>query len=369
MITKSRLLFLIAILFACACDNPQGKSNVADIVIDSTKVFLPVIKVKLNSNQKNMLQQKTGGETISGLFIVNDNKPSPYSVTVKYWQEADTLYYTPKLKLGNGLEFEIQLYTSHDTLRKRFSTPSVVAGKKSGVENIYPLTDTVPDNILMFHVRFQTPMVEDPRAFKKIRLVDEKGEEKQKVWREKSNWTEDGRNLVLMIHPGRVKRGIEYVKEQAVLFEEGKSYTLIIPAEMKDKSGNSLAREYTKTFVVSRADREIPLFQNSKLTPPPKNTQEPITLSFSEPIDYGTAQIGIAIFAADKKKLQGKLTALTDKKWFFIPKNPWKKGKYTIVINDYLTDLASNHFTQKFEVKHLDSLRNRRPLNFEFVVY
>ena len=211
-------------------------------------------------------------------------------------------------------------------------------------------------------------MNEDFMAFKDILIVDEEGVEKKMVWREKSNWANDGKHLVLMVHPGRIKRGIDYMQQLGPLFEEGKKYTLIIPQSLKDKYGRPLGQEYKKTFTVSAPDRDIPVYKQSTFVAPQKNTKDTITLNFTEAIDYGTAYLGIGFFADDSKKVEGVVIPTnSDSQWGFVPTQKWQDKKYTITLNDYLADLASNHLTRKFEVEHLDSIAKRHTLKYTFM--
>lgn len=352
---------------AQAC-NTNNNSVAKTISIDSTNVFVPVVKIKLDSRQKNMIAEKVEWETLSGLFSINNNVVSPYSVTCKYSVIDDTLAFAPVSPLGNGISFEIRVFGESDTLTKRYTTPVFAAKHVTPtVSNIYPLSAKVPSNILMFHVEFETPMNEGVMAFKDIAILDEKGEAKERVWREKSNWSNDGKHLVLMVHPGRIKRGIEYMKELGVLFEEGKQYTLVVPAHLKDKYGKPLGKEYKKTFTITAADRDIPVYAQSAFVSPQKNTKNAITLNFSEAIDYGTAQLGIEVFTAEGKKVEGTVaSASNDSQWSFTPTQDWEDKSYTLALNDFLGDLASNHLTRKFEVEHIDSIAKRHTLTFEF---
>lgn len=365
----SKIAALLLAVFITACSNGRLQTEVESITIDNANAFLPVVKVKINNGQKEIAKPKAEWETISGLFIVTDSGTSPYAVSCKYTLKGDTLYFTPLQSLGSDMQFVVQAYNGSDTIIERLSTPQYTNSYiKPAVENIFPLAEAIPENILMFHVRFETSMVEDPEAFEQIVLLDEDGKEKELVWREKSNWTDEGRHLVLMIHPGRIKRDIEYMEEYGKLFEKGKKYTLVVPAQMLDKFGNQLGKEYRKNFYVKQTDRDIPVFLTTQFHAPERETKTALQLKFSEAIDYGTSQIGIEIRNSSDEKVAGKIEVETDDKFQFVPDNKWEKGKYKVVLNDYLTDLASNHFTRKFEVLHIDSISNSKPIVFEFKV-
>lgn len=360
------LLFVVGFLYSC---NTKSSNESVNITIDSTKVYLPEIKIKVNDRQKKLIAKKTKWETIAGLFSINNNIVSPYAVTCNYVLQGDTLKLTPIAPLGRQLDFEVRVYIQNDTLKKHYTTPAYIGNQPTPkVSNIYPLTDAIPTNILMFHVVFSTPMFEDDMAFRDILILDDKGNEKEKVWREKSSWANNGKHLVLMVHPGRIKKGIEYMDEYGVLFEVGKKYTIVVPQHLKDKYGKPLGKEYRKSFTVTAMDRNIPLYQNEKLIIPKANAKDSLILYFSEPIDYGTAQIGIEVTNAKNEKCLGSLTPISDNKWSFIPEINWEKGSYTLKLNDYVADLASNHFTRKFEVTHIDSIKNREAIKYKFIV-
>ncbi len=361
------IALLIGIV-AQACKN-NNTNGAATISIDSTNVYLPVIKIKLDDRQKNLIAKKAEWETISGLFSINNHKVSPYSVTCKYTVTDDTLIFTPVLPLGNGIDFEVQVYNQNHTATKRYTTPLYTTQQQvPSVNNIYPLVKTIPSNILMFHVSFSTSMNEDIMAFKDVLIVDENGVEKKMVWREKSNWANDGKHLVLMIHPGRIKRGIDYMEQLGPLFEEGKQYTLIIPPSLTDRYGQPLGQEYKKTFTICAPDRNMPAYKQSTFVAPHKNTKEAITLNFTEAIDYGTAYLGIEVYTADSTKVEGVVIPTnSDSQWGFVPTKNWQDKKYILSLNDYLADIASNHLTRKFEVKHIDSIAKRHTLKYEFL--
>lgn len=357
------LLFMGGLLPSC---KTKTTASTASITIDSTNAYLPVIKIKVNSTLKNLITKKTEWETIVGLFSINNNVVSPYAVTCNYNLQGDTLKLIPVLPLGNQLAFEVKVFTNNDTLKKRFTTPLYnTQQQKPAISGIYPLAPSIPTNILMFHITFATPMTEDELVFKDILILDDKGKEKQRVWREKASWTSDGKHLVLMVHPGRIKKGIKYMDDYGVLFEVGKKYTIVIPEHIKDSYGKPLGKEYRKTYTITAMDTIIPVY-NSKNIVTKANTNNSISLKFSEPIDYGTAQLGIEIENGKNKKIEGKLEPNSDKAWTFTPTQNWQQGSYTIKLNDYVADLASNHLTRKFEMKHLDSMINREGLKFKF---
>lgn len=197
------------------------------------------IKVKLTAAQQ---KKETG--TIFGLFLLHDGVAATDPVYCNVQREKDSLFITPASPLGIGSDFEFRLYQQEDTLRKQFAVN--LPGDMPPIAepaHIYPLSEKIPENILLFHVLFSEPMLEDIKAYTHVKILDEKGVEKPRVWREKSTWAQHGKHLVLMIHPGKIKRGIKHMEEDSALFEEGKTYTLVISNTLKDAWERPLEKE------------------------------------------------------------------------------------------------------------------------------
>lgn len=353
----------LLLILTHACTNEETATEIA---IDNKDARKPVIKLPVTAKQK-LKGQKAGWESLTSLFVVENGKPATTPVACRYTFNNDTLYCTPHLQLGSGLEFEVQVYGSGDTLVKRFTTPANPnTGPPPQVIAVYPDADMISTNILMFHAVFNIPMSENPLAFRHVKLFDENGNEKQMVWREKSNWADSGRHLVLMIHPGRVKRGIGYFEGEGELFEPGKKYTLVITTELTDQDNRSLVKEYTKTFTATQPDRVMPEFKQHKFTAPAPETLLPLELTFSEGMDYGSMAIGIKVADSAGKKVNGMVIPINGEKWRFIPRDPWQQGQYTVELNDYVTDIAGNHLVRRFEEKNIGDINNRQSVVFTF---
>lgn len=346
---------MVSVLLLVSC-TPKEKMYAP--AVEWARPGKPVIKTRLTKAQQK--QFKKTGEHISGLFLLKDGKPVKDRVICTSNLEGDTLIVTPQFVLGNGLEFEYQVYDGGDTLRKRFGVtiPDALT-ELPVVEHIYPLSDKVPSNILLFHVLFSGAMQEDETAFTQIKILDDKGNEKRKVWREKAGWTREGKHLVLMIHPGRVKRGIDYLKEMGVLFEEGKTYTMVVSASLKDAHGRPMEKEFKKTFTVTAPDRVMPEVHTVQVLHAKKDSRETLTVHFNEAMDFGAMLIGMEVLDKDNKKVKGEISCTDDKSWSFVPEETWKPGSYILQLNTHAADLASNHLVRHFEEKDIEEMTRR----------
>jgi hypothetical protein len=353
----------MAMLMACG-----KKQQIAAPIIDASNPYLATVKIPLTTAQK-AAGKKAGWETVSGLFIIQDSITATCAVNCEYTLADDTLYYTPRQPLGAGMQFAVKVFGNGDTITQKITTPNYLASAANPqVAAIYPLTNEIPVNILMFHVVFTEPMVESAQAYKQIKLLNEKGEEKQFVWRHKSNWTSDGKHLVMMLHPGRVKRDIRYFEEGDILFEPGKKYTLVVTATLLGRNNRMLEKEFTKQFTIVAPDRVMPVFDDKKLAAPKANTNQPVKLLFNEGMDYGTLLIGLDVKSKTGKNVEGEITANSDSSWSFIPVLPWEAGTYTVQLNDYTSDIAGNHLTRRFEETDAEEMKKREPVTAEFTV-
>lgn len=361
IITRVGSVLLLTLMIACGNKTPSAQP-----IVDASNPYKPLIKIRVTATQAQQAQ-KAGWETMSGLFVINNGKVATTPIGCQYTFTNDTLYFNPRQPLGANMQFAVLHIIGGDTLKIEYATPATPKDISApAVAGIYPLADTVPSNILMFHVAFTKPMVEDVQTYKQIKLLDEKGAEKEMVWRHKSNWTNDGKHLVLMLHPGRVKRGIHYFEKEDKLFEEGKKYTLVITSVLRDRDNQPLEKEFTKTFVVATADRAIPLFKQQSLIVPKVGTQQPLEVVFDDRMDYGTMQIGLEVTDSKGNKVEGFVQPINDRVWAFVPAKPWHAAEHKLLLNTYVTDLSGNHLTRRFEEEDIEEMKQRQTVETVF---
>lgn len=354
---------VIWVVVIAACGDKTQSSQPA---IDASNPYKPLIKIAVTAAQEQQAK-KAGWETMSGLFVINNGSLAATAIGCQYTFANDTLYYTPLQPLGANMQFAAIHIVGGDTIQTEYTTPATPKDVSvPAVAGIYPLADTVPANILMFHVTFTKPMVEDVQTYKQIKLLDEKGVEKQMVWRHKSNWADDGKHLVLMLHPGRVKRGIHYFEKEDKLFEEGKRYTLVITSVLRDRDNKPLEKEFTKTFVVAATDRQIPTFKQQQLPAPKSGTQQPLEIIFGDRMDYGTMQIGLEVKDNKGNKVEGFVHPINDKVWAFVPAKPWLPAEHKLLLNTYVTDLSGNHLTRRFEEENVEDMKQQQTIEIAF---
>lgn len=326
------------------------------ITISELNTCKPVISVPLSNTSihelNKDLQQK--GRKILTLHMVVKGLPVATAVAGKYNVYGGKLSFTPLYPLGFNTEFEIQYRNGAKTVTKRFTTPEhPLSEQTASVATAYPLTDTIPYNTLFFHVRFSHAMMNDKLAYTHIAMYDEEGNERKNAWRQKSFWLDDGKLLVLMIHPGRVKNGIHY---ESPLFDSGKRYTLKVNADIKDINGNPIAGNYTKTFYIKGEDRIKPRPYFEKIKLPAAGSIQAVDLVFSEGMDQASVLNGVSIQNARGKKIALNIKSRSDDAYSLTPARPWEKGKYTLILESAVYDFAANRINRLFEITNVSEM-------------
>jgi hypothetical protein len=155
----------------------------------------------------------------------------------------------------------------------------------------------------------------------------------------------------LFIDPGRIKRGVLPLEEIGPSLEAGNSCTLVISREWKDATGNPLKEEFQKSFRVAPPDREPPDPARWKVHTAGANTREPLIVNFSEPMDQALASRVISVVDVTGQRLAGTVTlSEQEQRWQFVPETMWKPGKFNLIIQTTIEDLAGNNIGKPFEV-------------------
>jgi hypothetical protein len=229
------------------------------------------------------------------------------------------------------------------------------------VKTVYPSAGIVPENLLKFYIHFSAAMSRG-RIYEHIRLRDETGKQIELPFLEidEELWDPTMTRLTLFIDPGRIKRGVRPLEEVGPALEAGKSYALEIGSELKDGWGNPLKETFRKEFRVGPPDRDPPDPATWKIQPPHAGAREPLTVTFTDPIDHALALRLIGVTGGSGERIDGK-AALDDqeRRWIFTPNSPWRGGAYKLVIPTTLEDLAGNNIGKPFDVDLFESVQRR----------
>jgi hypothetical protein len=221
------------------------------------------------------------------------------------------------------------------------------------IDQIYPTRKQLPENQLRFYISFSQPMMRG-EAYEHIKLLDAKGKPLEEVFLELGEelWDPDLKRFTLLFHPGRVKQGLKPREELGPILEAGKSYTLVVSGKWKDAEGRELVqKEFRKSFTAGPADDEPIDPKKWKLIAPRAGTRSAFEAHFGESLDHGLLNRVVWIVDAHDKRVPGTIEIAEEETvWKFVPEKAWKAGKYRLVAETILEDLAANQIGRPFEV-------------------
>ena len=229
------------------------------------------------------------------------------------------------------------------------------------IERIYPTRKELPENQLRFYIHFSEPMMRG-EAYEHIKLLDAKGKPIDDVFLELGEelWDPTMTRFTLLFHPGRVKQGLKPREELGPILEAGKSYTLVIDGKWSATCrGDAAAGAKANFCVVILAGGTI-LLDNEPVDPKVEVEDlaaalavrvKPLQVRFNEPLDHGLLQRVLWVVNAEGAKIAGKIAVAEEETlWSFTPDAAWRTGRYRLVANTILEDLAANRIGRAFEV-------------------
>lgn len=340
----------------------------------------------------NLPDPKKGGAEITGISSVTLDAIQESAWSLPEWQgvlsvhtgtmDAPALFgdyhirpnairFEPRFPLQPGIKYHAIFRPSQlpngkpdeAPLTLDFQLPKPLLTPTTRVTQVYPSSDTLPQNLLKFYIHFSAPMSRG-LAYDHIRLVNEAGRKVEHPFLElpEELWDPTLTRLTLLFDHGRIKRGIRPLEEIGPALEVGKRYTLIIDSAWKDGHGNSLRAPFRKSFRVIAPDRTTPDPAQWGITPPKAGTQNPLIVTFPAPMDHALVQRMIHITAPSGAAIRGDIRLDNqEKRWVFTPALPWSRGRYTLLITTTIEDRAGNNIGKPFDVDLFDSTIQKRP--------
>lgn len=217
--------------------------------------------------------------------------------------------------------------------------------------NIYPTSDTVPENLLKIHLEFSEPMSE-LHSSNYIALRDYKGDTLNHIFLklDPELWNYDHTLLTLWLEPGRIKKSLLPNILDGIPIEEGKHYTLSVSKKWKSAKGVSLQKAVHKQLFVSSRDESMPEAEHWILEIPGPSTKESLRILFPEALDFTSLLSSFKILNHDEQEIVGLYHILPGEMGIeFIPEQAWTAGEYTIQVEGSVEDLAANNLNRVFD--------------------
>ncbi|MEM7144136.1 MAG: hypothetical protein AAF591_03310 [Verrucomicrobiota bacterium] len=276
------------------------------------------------------------------LHLLHNNRTGPamFGKTIP----TDTgLEFRPAVKLSRGANYRAVLHLPNaDPITIDYKVPALDAPAPKLVK-VFPTAKKLPANLLKFHLYFDQPMREGRAIFDQIHIEDHTGKRVHAPWRRQERWSDDARHLILLIHPGRIKRGVNLREELGPVLLPDQKYTLLVDANVTSAAGKPIGQETRYPFLTSPEDHERPLPENWTLSIPAAGTRDPLRIESPEPLDHLLIPTHMAILDSNESPLAVD-TKIEDgeQSWLLTPAKPWSASPHYLVVDDTLEDLAGN---------------------------
>jgi hypothetical protein len=316
---------------------------------------------------------------------VADGPPDPDRPPLAgtYTVEGSRLRFTPRFTLRAGTTYRALLTPERESptddagagakevkvrpITLEIKMPEAPRGPPAKVVCIFPSSSTLPENQLRFYIHFSAAMARG-EAYEHVRLLNSKGRTIAQPFLELGEelWDPAALRFTLFIDPGRIKRGLKPREELGPVLDAGGQYTLVVERTWHDASGRALRDEFRKKFRVGPPVATAIDPAEWKLVSPESGSTAALKIKFPRPLDHALMQRTISVESARGDRVSGKVTVSDEERaWEFVPERPWKAGKYALVIDGALEDLAGNRIGEPFEVDRVGPIeRTARTATF-----
>jgi hypothetical protein len=271
------------------------------------------------------------------------------AIAGSYALDADGLRFRPRFPFVSGVSYTARAVLGGTVLERRFEI-AAPSGRPPRVLAVFPSGDALPENLLRFYVHFSQPM-EAKDAHRHVHLRDDAGAEIALAFVEIEHglWNPEQTRLTVLLHPGRIKRGVAPGERLGPPLRAGRSYRLVVDAAMADRTGRELGAMFERRFRVVGADRRSPSRGGLTLDAPAR-ADEPVTLRLPEPLDEALLRRLVWVEDARGHALEGAVEVRDGESlWSFRPSTPWTPGRYAVRVHPALEDRAGNRFDRLFD--------------------
>ena len=222
------------------------------------------------------------------------------------------------------------------------------------VEQVYPSGDVLPANTLRLYVYFSAPMSRGEAAAH-LRVLDAAGAPLEGIFLPGQElWDPGNQRLTLTFDPGRIKRGLVSNARMGAPIADGERYTLVIDREWPDARGVALVAEFRKPFRGGPALRTPPDPRAWRLVPPSAGSTQPLTVTFSQPMNFALLQRMIRIETSMGTVAGSIAIDRHETAWRFTLGGSVAEGSYRLVVDGGIEDVAGNRPGLPFDVESVE---------------
>lgn len=278
----------------------------------------------------------------------------------KYERSASELIFRPRFGFEPGRTYRVSFGPVHQpfaTIDHKALAPRT--GAPAAVTQIFPTADVLPANHLKFHIVFSRPMRGGQAIFKQIEILDADGNPVPDAWLTDELWDAEGKELILYIHPGRIKWGVVLREILGPVLVPRREYALAIRGAMLDADGQPLGKDVLKKFRTIDEDRVRVDLSDWTIASPKAGGRDPLAVAFKKPLDRSSLQKFLTVQDDMGRRVEGSIALGRDERsWSFSPALPWTNADYRLVVDPKLEDVAGNTPVRPFD---LDLRAGRQP--------
>ena len=355
-------LFLLAAGLLAGCDSTTGVAASFEMTIEPAVGDPTQVRVRVTSTTPGALRPFESladqPRRLEKMFFLTlaEGEGGQIPILGRYRVTDRLLEFSPQVRLMRGKEYlavfdPAEVISGGARITQTYAAPDLGADAATTVvTQVYPMQDELPENILRFYIHFSAPMAEGS-VLEHFHMLDAEGAPIVDPFRELELWSDDHQRLTLLVHPGRIKKGLALSDSMGPVLEAGKSYTFRVDQELTDANGLPLATEHRKRFAAIAAIHEQPGIDTWELLSPLANSREPLRVGFPNVMDHALAQRMLWIENGAGERVAGR-AELNDQalQWTFSPEAPWQEPEYYLHADVELEDPMGSSLHRPFEV-------------------
>ena len=200
---------------------------------------------------------------------------------------------------------------------------------------VQPSGPRVPAGLLRLSIRFAKPV--EGAVLPRLSLHHADGTPIVEPFLEQELWSPDDRTLTVLLHPGRVKTGLQARDALGPILTEGDDVVL------------ALDECPLQRWHVDPVDESGPRTSAWRLSPVHAGSREALVVALDAPVDGQDASY-LAIADARGRRVPGRPQLTNgESTWTFTPNRPWQLREYRLLVRGTLEDPSGNRVGSHFE--------------------
>ena len=282
--------------------------------------------------------------------------PDLPAVAGRYEIRDGQLRFTPMFPLDAGRSYDVvfdpgQRLTPPVRASERLTLPSLPDNTPlTRISGVYPSGPDVPANLLRMYLEFSGPMGARGGEAYVLLMDDRAGQMENALLPLDTNlWNPDHTRFTLLFDPGRVKQGILPNRREGRPLREGQSFELQVQQAWPDGRARPLAESFSRRYTVGPAI-ERPLDPAAwRIAAPAAGSRDPLVVDFPWALDRGLAQRTLGVAAGDAAIDGTARVEDGERRWTFVPAQPWQPRAHALVVQPELEDPSGNRIGRAFE--------------------